>query len=196
MSPKEESEEREYYRIKDQLPIEIRIISHEEFLERQSVVKYNPVQVMNQPYEIRFLRKLVLNEQQERDQTYAYLQIIDKKLDVLLDLLAKPEKYDAFQDVSGEVEVSGSGLRFNSESVFSEGQYVELHVMLPRFPYPKISVLGQVLRDEPSPQNLVGFHSVVVKFLVINEEDRDLLISYVFMKDRERLRLQKEAPTG
>jgi len=31
---------------------------------------------------------------------------------------------------------------------------------------------------------------------VINEEDRDLLIHYIFTKDRERLRLKKELFCG
>ena len=44
--------------------------------------------------------------------------------------------------------------------------------------------------------NEISYCEVIARFIVINEEDRDLLINYIFVKDRERLRLKKELFSG
>jgi hypothetical protein len=68
--------------------------------------------------------------------------------------------------------------------------------VIPRFPYPKITALSQVLRGEECFVNETKYCEVIARFIVINEEDRDLLINYIFVKDRERLRLKKELFSG
>jgi hypothetical protein len=68
--------------------------------------------------------------------------------------------------------------------------------VIPRFPYPKITALSQVLRGEECLVKETMYCEVIARFIVINEEDRDLLINYIFVKDRERLRLKKELFSG
>jgi hypothetical protein len=122
--------------------------------------------------------------------------MIDKKLDMLVDFLYKPKKDELFHTSYTEVEVSGNGVKFITDLVINGGDYIEIKVVIPRFPYPKITALAQVLRGEECFVKETKYCEVIARFIVINEEDRDLLINYIFVKDRERLRLKKELFIG
>ncbi|OPY77159.1 MAG: hypothetical protein A4E64_01221 [Syntrophorhabdus sp. PtaU1.Bin058] len=183
-------ERREYFRIRDRLPVEFRKISADEFSKLQDVIRYNATQVTDKINEVYFLRERMM--QTENDQTSVIMSIINKKLDMIIDLLYQSKKSDTHYNRLIDVIISGSGIQFESDVLIHENDYVELKVVLPVFPYPTITALCQTIRSDVLEKN--GFYSydVAMRFLVINEKDRDLLINYVFLKERERVRLLKE----
>jgi hypothetical protein len=187
---------REYFRIKDRLAIEARVITDDEFEELENSIRYNPTQVIDKSYDMHFLRESISNDEKEKNQVLSYLVMIDKKLDMLIDFLYKPKKEELFHTSYLEVEVSGNGVKFFTDLEIHVGDYAEIRIVIPRFPYPKITALAQVLRDEECFVNDLKYCEVTARFIVINEEDRDLLINYIFVKDRERLRLKKELFSG
>jgi len=187
---------REYFRIKDRLAIEVRAISDEEFLQLENTIRYNPTQIIDKTYDMHFLKESISNDEKEKNQILSYLVMIDKKLDILVDFLYKPKKDELFHSSYMEVEVSGNGVKFLTDLEIHEGDYAEIRVVIPRFPNPKITALAQVLRGEECVVNGRKYSEVIARFVVINEEDRDLLINYIFVKDRERLRLKKEIFCG
>jgi hypothetical protein len=187
---------REYFRIKDRLAIEARVITDDEFEELENSIRYNPTQVIDKSYDMHFLRESISNDEKEKSQVLSYLVMIDKKLDMLIDFLYKPKKEELFHTSYMEVEVSGNGVRFFTDLEIHGGDYTEIRIVIPRFPYPKITALSQVLRGEECFVNEIKYWEVITRFIVINEEDRDLLINYIFVKDRERLRLKKELLSG
>lgn len=188
---------REYFRIRDRLVIEVRIIRDDEFLELENTIRYSPTQIVDKIYDdMRFLKERLSNDDREASQILTYLRTIDKKLDIVMNLLGKSDKETPYRSSYIEVEISGNGINFTSDLCIEGGDYLELRIVIPRFPYPRITILGQVLRSENFQGNEAPGCRVVVKFIVINEEDRDLLINYIFMKDREHLRLKKELLCG
>lgn len=187
-----DDDRREYFRIKDRLAIEIRAISDDEFLQLENTIRYNPTQVIDKAYDMHFLKESISSDEKEKNHILPYLVMIDKKLDMLIDFLYKPKKDELFHTSYMEVEVSGSGIKFFTDLEIYGGDYAEIRIVIPRFPYPKITALAQVLRSEDCLVNGTKYREVIVRFVVINEEDRDLLINYIFVKDRERLRLKKE----
>lgn len=188
---------REYFRIKDRLAIEVRILSDDEFLELENTIRYSPTQIVDKIYDdMRFLKESLSNDDREASQILTYLRTIDKKLDIVINRLGKSDKETPYRSSYIEVEISGNGINFTSDLCIEGGDYLELRIVIPRFPYPRITILGQVLRSEDCEGNEAPRCRVVVKFIVINEEDRDLLINYIFMKDREHLRLKKELLCG
>jgi hypothetical protein len=187
---------RDYFRIKDRLAIEIRAISDDEFLQLENTIRYNPTQVIDKAYDMHFLKESISSDEKEKNQVLSYLAMIDKKLDMLIDFLYKPKKDELFHTSYMEVEVSGNGIKFLTDLEIHGGDYAEIRVVIPRFPYPKITALAQVLKSEECPVNEMNYCEVIARFVVINEEDRDLLINYIFVKDRERLRLKKELFSG
>jgi len=90
-----------------------------------------------------------------------------------------------------EIEISGSGLSFVSDVPLPENGYVEFRLMLPVFPYPKIPVLCRVVRSVKREENSPMDWEIACKFLAINDSDRDLLIQYIFGREREQIRSGK-----
>jgi c-di-GMP-binding flagellar brake protein YcgR len=88
--------------------------------------------------------------------------------------------------------MSGAGIQFESDVSLGEGDLTELKIIVPLFPYPKITALCEVVRTERLGGDTPNNFTIALKFLVINENDRDLLINYIFVKEREYLRQKKE----
>jgi len=187
---------REYFRIKDRLVIEARAISDEGFLQLDNKIRYNPTQIIDRGCDMHFLKECISSDDKEKNQVLSYLVTINKKLDMLIDFLYKPEKDELYHSSHMEVEVSGNGIKFFSDLEMQGGDYAELRIEIPRFPHPKITALAQVLKGEDCFVNGSKYREIIARFIVINEEDRDLLIHYIFTKDRERLRLKKELFCG
>jgi c-di-GMP-binding flagellar brake protein YcgR len=187
-----QSERREYFRVKDRLPIEFRSLSHDEYLKLESLIRYNPTQIVDKVNEMYFLKKIVSKSDSEKDQVYAYLQVIDKKLDIIIDHLCKSKEDDLYVSRFAEVDISGAGIRFISDVPLDKDAYVELKVILPLFPYPKISSLCSIVRMKEFVVEEMKQWQMALKFALINEEDRDILINYIFMKERERLRSSRD----
>lgn len=196
MSDMNMDDRREYFRIKDRLAIEVRAISDEEFLQLENTIRYNPTQVIDKVYDMHFLRESISSDEREKNQVLSYLVMIDKKLDMLVDLLYKPKKDELFHSSYMEVEICGNGVKFFTDLEIHEGDYAEIRIVIPRFPNPKITALAQILRGEECLVNGMKYQEIIARFIVINEEDRDLLINYIFVKERERLRLKKELFSG
>jgi hypothetical protein len=190
-----EPEKREYFRVEVRLPIEFRTISHEEYLNLENVIKCSSAQIVDSTNEVNFLRDLVAKgeiAEKKKGQLYAYVQMIDKKLDMILDLLTKPKDEGLYINKYVDVNVGGAGIRFVSDIKLRDGVYVELKIILPMLPYPKITSLCQVTRcRNVTKADGIRNWEVALKFLTINEDDRDLLINYIFARERESLRSKK-----
>jgi c-di-GMP-binding flagellar brake protein YcgR len=86
------------------------------------------------------------------------------------------------------VNISGSGLSFESDHPYEAGQMLELRVILP---YPGEAVLyvyGAVVRSE---EHLQDTYTTSVRFTAIDEDIREKIVKYVFEKQREDLRKKR-----
>ena len=188
----EKTEHRGYFRVEVRLPIEFRTISYDEYLNLENVVKYSSNQIVDKTDEMRFLKELVATDEKEKGQIYKYVRIIDKKLDIIIDLLSRSKDNGIYINKYIDVNISGSGIRFVSDVKLHEGEYVEMKIILPISPNPKITSLCRVLRSKNIRTNNMDSWEVALKFITINEDDRDLLINYIFRTERELLRYRKE----
>ncbi len=188
-----ESERREYFRINDKLPLEYRSVAEGERGIIEDRIKYGTTQTMDKADEMYFFReKPVKMEEDESEQLYSYLRHIERKLDFVIDLLYKSQQTQHYVTQYAEVSLSGAGIKFVSDAVLDETQTVELKIVLPIFPYPKITALCSVVRGVTFDADGRHCQEVGLRFDCINEADRDLLINYIFMKEREHLRMLKE----
>lgn len=183
-------EKREFFRIHDRLLIEYRQISAEDFVKLKDFILHNSTQVIDKINEVYFTEEK--ESTSRNDQIYAYMQVINKKLDTIIDYLYKLQCGEAYHGLQTDVNISGAGLQFDCDSPLQQGVYIELRVVIPVFPYPKITVLCEVVRAQDPINEAAGRFGVAMKFLVINEKDRDILINYIFVKEREYLRQKKE----
>lgn len=186
-----DDEKREFFRIRDRIPLEFRIITREEFIALEDTIRYNSTQVIDRLHEPYFLDART-DAGDEGDHMMGYMHTINRKLDMIIELLGKSTGNQKMTALHTEVIISGSGIQFSSNVPFEKEQLVELKIIIPVYPYPKITCLCQVVHIEEGPESGVAASCVAFKFLVINEKDQDILINYIFLKERQYLRQQKE----
>jgi c-di-GMP-binding flagellar brake protein YcgR len=186
----QEHERRSFFRIHDRLVLEFRQITPENFTKLRDVVQYNSMQIANKTMETHLLAGQ--EPRGKNEELLAYMGMMNKKLDTIIELLSKSQCGEIYHNVQTEIDLSGAGVQFESHILLQVGDYTELKIIVPLFPYPKITILCQVVRTENVQGSSAGISRVAMKFLVISEKERDLLINYVFVKEREYLRQKKE----
>jgi hypothetical protein len=186
----QEHERRSFFRIHDRLVVEFRQITPEDFTKLKDVIHYNSTQIVDEITESHLLADKELKGKNEG--LIAYMGMMNKKLDTIIELLSKSQYGETYHNVQTEIDLSGAGVQFESHIPLQIGDYTELKIIVPLFPYPKITILCQVVRTENVQGSAAGISRIAMKFLVINEKERDLLINYVFVKEREFLRQKKK----
>jgi hypothetical protein len=130
----------------------------------------------------------------QEETLYRCLKMIDKKLNFVIEQLISPsdQRGSKFNDV---VELSGSGLKFLSDTVFPEGALLRMELIMPTAFEFKIDLIAKVLRVEKMAiqEEANGeSYSIAVHFTEIDEKARDAIIETIFKKQRKLIRLQKE----
>jgi hypothetical protein len=186
-------ERREYFRVKDFIPLRARKVETEESSELRRKIGCGTRLKKEDLDGLNLLIEKVAKKAQEGDELFLFLSLMDKKLDMIMEQLLAGKKGHGEDNLNHEeVEISGSGMKFYPKERFEVGDLIAVDLFLPVFGVPKIPILCQVVRagEEHGKQRR---HYVAVKFIDINEEDRELLIKYLFRKERERLRREREA---
>jgi len=180
------TERREFFRVKDRLYLEVRKVDPEECialgesLQRSGLLAESLDQATSRRP----------GTPSSKDEVYEYLELVDRKLDMVLDRLAGRE--GLFQGKYVDVVMSGSGLRYGSDSELDKGTFVELRIGLPIFRGQRICALGKVMACTKRQAEEQDDFEIAIGFVAINEKDRDVLVSYVFSKERESLRARHE----
>ncbi len=177
-------ERREFFRTQARLLLGFREISYEEYLLLQENLRHSSAAFPKD----RLLSESPTTPAHIRD-LYSYLEILDGKLNIIIDSLSK--KDELFRSRYVEANISGSGVRFWADTKLEEGGYIELRITLSGFPDVRIYVLGRTVRVRPGPSGNEKGWETAIRFTAISEKDRDLLINYIFSKEREHLRARK-----
>jgi len=186
---KKNHDRRSHIRIKDQILLEYREISKEEFINTLNEYKKGtkvPWNQCNHPYFSQSLHG-ALKKLKEKDENLGkVLELIDQKLDLIINLLdaSKKEKVSA---KLYKVDISAMGLGFLSKEPIKVGQYLDLTIgLLPAKIF--INCFGKVIRCSEHE----GGYKVAVKFVWISEADQDKLIEHIFQRQVLQLRLRRE----
>ena len=87
-----------------------------------------------------------------------------------------------------DVNISGSGIRFDTKEAFHSGEFLHLILYLPIEPSLQIEAIGQVVSCKKTASSDQNLFSTAIRFLFINETDRDEIVKYTFLKERSFLR--------
>ena len=187
----QEDERRSYFRIHDHLVLDFRQITPEEFDVLKDVVGSGAVKIPDDEKASPFSLHKSLNP--ENQELHTYIRIMNQKLDMIIGLLSNGNRDACMQNAQTDVSLCGSGIQFNSSAPLAVNDYVEVKMVVPVFPYPRITILCQVVRTEAMvEENARHIFKIATKFLVINENDQDFLVKYIFEKEREQLRQERE----
>ncbi|NDY42032.1 PilZ domain-containing protein [Dissulfurirhabdus thermomarina] len=118
----------------------------------------------------------------------AVVEILDQKLTMLLNRLARPEE-DECEAKPHLVDISGVGIAFQSDEAIPVGQVLEMDLgLLPSHTFMRL--YGEVLRCDRESGGAP--YAVAVKFIWIAEDDLDRLIEHIFQRQVLQLRLRRQ----
>lgn len=166
---------REFSRVDVIIPLGVRLISSE---EKQRVKARISGDITSIP--------LPTEEPADRALT-EWLKIINSKLDYLINLWNLREG-DFCSLSSTEVNISGGGMSFMSDSPYNKGDILELKTVLESPSPMALYLYGEVLKCE----KLNDTYRVAVQFINIEEDIRDYIVRFVFYRQRQILRQKKE----
>jgi hypothetical protein len=113
---------------------------------------------------------------------------LDSKIDAVVRFLGSGDRRSLAIFTPRWVDLGGSGIRFIVSEPVADGDFVELRLQLPDFEGAPVPILGRVVRAIPSPRKDEPGTEVAVQYRIIEEEDRDRLIRYIFTRQREAIR--------
>ncbi|MBX2838334.1 MAG: PilZ domain-containing protein [Gammaproteobacteria bacterium] len=133
----------------------------------------------------------VLEAIKSRDADVAnYCLMLSEQVDLLVDSLL-PVSVFASNEPLQSVNISAVGLQFKSQIDCQVGDVLEIiYVLFPNRDY--IPLLAEVVRCERD--DITEDNKISVKYISIDEADRELVIQHVLLKQRQNL--QKNRLTG
>ncbi len=114
-----------------------------------------------------------------------YLMRLDDKLDGILKILSKDDKYGEEIFTGRSLDISGTGMRIDTDKPIEPGQVLWIGFRIFRYPAMASEVYGKAVRVMPVEGQR---YEVAVEFLDIDEQCRESIIAYVFQMQREALR--------
>ncbi|MBW2645523.1 MAG: PilZ domain-containing protein [Deltaproteobacteria bacterium] len=163
---------RKYSRVNTYLPLETRLVPPEEQEDlNPHISKVGIVIDAATPPE---LKDKALGE---------WLNILNDKMDSIIRVLSSA--HESISSIAFEpLNISGNGMRITSNKSYDIGSVVEIKLVLPVQPYKILYLYGEVLRVE---HNLNAFN-IALKFIEMNDEVRNELLSFDFKKHGEILK--------
>lgn len=114
-----------------------------------------------------------------------YLALLDKKINILTRIVSM-EQVGSDIEPNILVNISSSGLSFNSDTAYSKGRVLSLHMVL--FPaYVNISCRARVIYCQAEGEGV----RVALDFIDLDSSEREMLIRYMIEKQSEQLRTDK-----
>jgi hypothetical protein len=120
-----------------------------------------------------------------------YLQRIDEKLDLILELLTKDKEAEGSFEQGVGVNISGSGMNIMVDQPVETGRIIHSRFYLSRIPMIFLNVFGEVVRSSRVNECGKILYSLGVKFLDLSVNDQERIIASVFKRQRGVLRERK-----
>ena len=131
-----------------------------------------------------------------------FLIHINGKLDRVLKLLSKVSSLDASACKDDKADkdffvgkgsdISGAGMSIICDKALESRQILRASFMIPRFPVIPLVLFGEVVRVTPVQESGKQRYQVVLKFIDLDEGDREKIIAYTFQVQRDAIRRKKK----
>ena len=171
---------KKHVRVDDVLKVDYRKISQKEYSKCKGKPEIILKNIFGKPFEAPEI------EEANLELLYKLIYQANLKIDRILNILESKDA-EKYASVGNEcVNISGSGMKFIANRSFSIGDIIALRLFLPLVSKTWINIFGEVVSvTESEPENK---YSVAVKFKELSESDREIIIGYVFKRQRELLR--------
>lgn len=119
-----------------------------------------------------------------QDFVISHLQRLENKIDVLIRYLQKERYGKPYQFEASVLDISGGGLRLSTSADCVPGTLMDLCIFPEYGNSPSFYAIGEVQRIERERDQ----HWLGIKFVEIDEEDRQALLRTIFDLDRKQKR--------
>lgn len=116
-----------------------------------------------------------------------FLTDINRKLDRILAILEEEPDFQPQGAIA--VNISGSGLRFRVREKMGARKLLAIRIVLPLSPPVPVVFLGEVTRVREKGR---GEFETAMKFVAIDEADREQIVHYAFKRMRKSIRNRKK----
>jgi hypothetical protein len=169
---------REYSRVDAYIPCEYRIVPPEERPHIQARIPGDNLSTEQGHIPNRGSSDSVLEE---------WLQILNFKLDTIISLM-KLQKEGSFGPSYKAVNISGGGMSFSVPEAIPLGEILEIKITL-TFQQPIVLIIyGETVKSEFRNDG----HFVAVHYIHMDDFIRDLIVRFVFEREREILRERRK----
>lgn len=202
---KRNSGNRDAVRIHDSFPIKYNIITQKEYDKKESL--YISRRTINRSAGKRkeaeafsFDWSSIEDEEDFDPLLVKILFHLDQKINVVLarqdEILKKITSQDHGEDIyeTGEcIDISGTGINMLIPGNLNKDTLLELNIEPPIHPAIQIITLGKVARVCPSKDKEMSGYEISIAFTAINEDDREMLIKYIFQRQHELISSRKRS---
>ncbi len=182
------NEKREYFRLRENLPIEFREIEEWEFASARERMILDSKRIKLKSILPDF--GTLEDSKGKNREILLCLELINKKLDLLLESMNEKDKKEGFVRGLSTIDVSGSGLRFLSDRK-PKKSHLELLIFLPDINRQRIRIIAEVVRVNEKKVGDDLLWEIAVRYVEILEDDRDALIAYLIEREREIIKKRK-----
>ena len=120
-----------------------------------------------------------------------YLVLIDKKLDLILELLEKDNKIEGLFKQGLGMNISGSGMNIMVDRPVETGKIIHFKFYLSKIPLVFMDIFGEVVHATKVDECGKTLYSLGIKFLDLSVNDQERIIASVFQRQRGVLRKRK-----
>ena len=194
MTTSPDQERRRSFRVTDKIALMLRFFPQEEVeLAMQSFsVRRRDHGMMNMFLHNRDKHLPVMTAIQSRAPEVAtYLRYLESKIDTIAGMM-QIQELGLPSEPTHEVNLSATGLRFLHDQMLQVDEVIEMEMLL--FPsYALIPALSKVVAcEEVAANDPLHRFSVAVDFILLNDDDQDLLIKHNVSRQMHDLQLSHE----
>jgi len=120
-----------------------------------------------------------------------FLIQINEKIDRITDFLGIDQTDEDSLQVIRTLNISGSGISMVTTRPLEIGQLFDISLSIPDFPLGAFRAQGEVMRSSQLKGNESHLYEAGIRFLDLNEEQRERLISFTFRHQRRTIRQRK-----
>lgn len=179
-------ERRSYVRGNLSFKVKFRVITQKEYETLKEVIN------QSSPPENMSLDDAISKESSVNTFIIDFLLNIDEKLDQVISMLTKGEDSEELLKHGICSDISGSGMSITVDKLVECGQIIHANFILARLPLVYLDAFGEIVRVIPVDENEQGLYKIGVKFLELNTNAKERIISCVFQKQRENIRKSKD----
>ncbi len=169
------SDKRDYARVSAYMPLEVRLVPREERTCRKPRISGTAV-----------LSDFAKPPEPEDKLLAEWLNMLNAKLDSIISSLSLER--EGFNSLTFQtLNISGSGMNFNSKEKYNQDDFLEIKILLYMYPHVALYLYGDVVSSERDGDKV----NTAVRFTEMGDDIRDEIIKFVFRRQREILSAQR-----